>query len=68
MRIGPGVFGPNSNVDLIKALNGFGVMSFFYENIFRLADGKDAKTSMALLPAFIRNQMQEMKAAKALKR
>lgn len=68
LRMGPGVFGPNSNIDLIKALNGFGVMAFFYENIYRLADGKDAKTSMALLPAFIKYQMQEMKAAKALER
>ncbi|MEO1241002.1 MAG: NADH:flavin oxidoreductase/NADH oxidase family protein [Pseudomonadota bacterium] len=68
LRIGPGVFGPNSTVDLIKALNGFGVMAFFYENIFRLADGKDAKTQMAVLPAFIKYQMQEMKAAKALER
>ncbi len=68
LRIGPGVFGPNSTVDLIKALNGFGVMAFFYENIFRLADGKDAKTQMAVLPAFIKYQMQEMKAAKALQR
>lgn len=67
LRMGPGVFGPNSNVDLMKALNGFGVMSFFYENIYRLADGKSAKTSMALLPAFIKYQMQEIKAAKALK-
>ena len=68
LRIGPGIFGPNSSIDLLKALNGFGVMAFFYENIFRLADGKSAKTKMNLLPTFIRYQMQEMKTAKALKR
>jgi len=68
MRIGPGVFGPNSNIDLFRVLNGFGVMAFFYENIFRLADGRETKPKMALLPAFIKFQMQEMKAAKALKR
>ena len=66
LRIGPGVFGPHSKVDLIKALNGFGVMAFFYENIFRLADGLDAREKMAVLPAFIKYQMQEMKAARAL--
>ena len=68
LRIGPGVFGPTSSIDLLKALNGFGVMAFFYENIFRLADGLDAKTQMAVLPAFIRYQLQEMKAAKKLVR
>ena len=67
LRIGPGVFGPHSKLDLIKALNGLGVMAFFYKNIYRLADGRAAKAQMALLPAFIRWQMQEMKAAKALK-
>lgn len=68
LRIGPGVFGPGSSIDLIKALNGFGVMAFFYENIFRLADGLDAKEKMAVLPAFIKYQMQEASAAKALQR
>jgi len=68
LRIGPGIFGPNSSIDLIKALNGFAVMAFFYENIFRLADGLEAKTKMALLPAFIKQQMGETKAAKALER
>jgi len=68
LRIGPGIFGPASKVDLIKALNGFSVMAFFYENIFRLADGFETKTSMAILPAFIKLQMQEAKAAKALQR
>jgi len=68
LRIGPGVFGPNSTIDLVKALNGFGVMAFFYENLFRLADGKKTLTEMPILPAFIKFQMGEAKAARALKR
>lgn len=68
LRIGPGVFGPHSKIDLMKALNGFGVMAVFYENIYRLADGHAAKSDMAVLPAFLRLQMQEMKAARALRR
>lgn len=66
LRIGPGVLGPNSSVDLLRALNGFGVMAFFYQNLFRLADGLDAKERMAVLPAFIKHQMHEAAAAKAL--
>jgi len=67
LRIGPGVLSPGSNVDLIRALNGFATMAFFYQNLFRLADGKDAKEKMALLPAFVRHQRHEFKAAKALR-
>jgi 2,4-dienoyl-CoA reductase-like NADH-dependent reductase (Old Yellow Enzyme family) len=68
LRIGPGILGPNSSVPLIKALNGFSAMAFFYENIFRLADGLAPKTNIAILPAFIKLQIQEAKAAKALRR
>ncbi len=68
LRIGPGMFGPGSGIDLIKALNGFGVMAFFYKNIFLLADGLDTKEKMAVLPAFISHQISEAKAAKTLKR
>jgi len=66
LRIGPGVLGPNSSIDILRALNGFGVMAFFYRNIFRLADGLEAKDRMAVLPAFVRHQMHEAAAAKAL--
>ena len=68
LRIGPGFFGPNSGNKIIKALNGFSVMAFFYENIFRLADGEETKDKMAIFPAFIKLQMGEAKAAKALVR
>lgn len=67
MRIGPGVFGPNSGVDLFKALNAFAVMAFFYENLYRLADGRETKQQMALLPAFLKYQIGEARAARALK-
>lgn len=66
LLLGPGVFGPNSSLDLIRALNGFGVMAFFYQNLFRLADGLEARERMAVFPAFIKHQMQEASAAKAL--
>lgn len=66
MRLGPGFLGPNSPNATIKALNGFGVMAFFYENIFRLADGRATKKRMALLPAFLKYQAGETRMAKAL--
>ncbi len=68
MAIGPGFFGPNSSSTLMKAMNGFAVMGFFYDNIYRLADGLETKEKMAMLPALIRFQMHERKVAKALRR
>ena len=68
LRIGPGVLGPSSPIDLVKALNGFGVMAFFYQNIYRLADGKETKEKMPVLATFIKHQASEAKAAKALER
>jgi hypothetical protein len=66
IRLGPGYLGPNSPNVLVKALNGFGVMAFFYENIYRLADGLDTKRRVALLPTFMKFQSGEKLAAKAL--
>ncbi|HNS85248.1 MAG TPA: NADH:flavin oxidoreductase/NADH oxidase family protein [Parvularculaceae bacterium] len=68
LRFGDGFWGPNSTNDLIKALNGFGAMAFFYENIDRLADGEDGREEMALLPAFLRYQMKERRMAGRLKK
>ncbi len=67
LAIGPGILGQASKISMVKALNGFGSMAFYYQNIFRLADGLEAKRKMAFLPAFIKQQMHEAKAAKNLK-
>ena len=66
MLLGPVFSGQGSRITLIKAINGFGVMAFFYRNLYRLADGLEAKRKMPLLPAFIKHQMSETKMAKAL--
>ncbi|NWG71106.1 MAG: NADH:flavin oxidoreductase/NADH oxidase family protein [Parvularculaceae bacterium] len=68
LRLGPGFLGPGSPSSLVKALNGFGAMAFFYENIYRLADGEEPVRRAALLPAFIRFQRAERAAARALAR
>lgn len=66
LRLGPGILGPASSIDLVKALNGFGAMAFFYRNIFRLADGLAPRKQMALLPAFVSYQAGERRAAARL--
>lgn len=66
LRIGSGYFGPDSPNAMMKALNGFSSMAFYYENLFRLADGAEPRMKMALLPAFVKHQMREAAAARAL--
>jgi 2,4-dienoyl-CoA reductase-like NADH-dependent reductase (Old Yellow Enzyme family) len=68
LRLGDGFWGPNSRNDFIKALNGFAAMSYYYQNIFRIADGKAPRERMALLPAFMSQQAGERRKAARLKR
>ncbi|MEM1397401.1 MAG: NADH:flavin oxidoreductase/NADH oxidase family protein [Pseudomonadota bacterium] len=68
LRLGPGIFGPNSSIGTLKAINGFATMAFYYQNLFLLADGEAGRDSMPLLQTFLRHQSQELKAAKALVR
>ena len=65
LALGPGPLGPNSPNDTIRAINGFGVMSFFYQNIRAMAAGREPREKMMLLPAFVRGQMRAARAAKA---
>lgn len=39
LRLGPGLLGPHSPITLIKAINGFGAMSWYNEQLIRIADG-----------------------------
>jgi 2,4-dienoyl-CoA reductase-like NADH-dependent reductase (Old Yellow Enzyme family) len=68
LRMGPGIFGPNSPIAIVKAVNGFGAIAFFYENIFRLADGLAAKPSMPFLSTFLKFRAGEARAARNLMR
>lgn len=68
LSIGRGWLGPGSKIKLIKALNGFGSMAFYYRNIDLLAANKPVERSMNLLAAFVRLQLSERKKAKRIKK
>ncbi|KAA5803340.1 NADH:flavin oxidoreductase/NADH oxidase family protein [Alkalicaulis satelles] len=55
----PAIFTAALPEDVRRAVQGFGVMAFFYRNILRLADGKTPKRSMNLMAALIAHQMTE---------
>jgi 2,4-dienoyl-CoA reductase-like NADH-dependent reductase (Old Yellow Enzyme family) len=65
LRIGPGLLGPHSPIKLVKALNGFGAMSWYYQQIKRLAAGGEVDEKLGVLSAFLANQKAEAAAAKA---
>ena len=67
LRIGPGVFGPNSRFAVFKAINGFARIGWYYEQIYRLADGKEPDLSMGALRALLVYDKTEKAKARALR-
>ena len=65
LRIGPGLLGPHSPIKLVKALNGFGAMGWYYEQLKRLGAGEAPDEKLGVLSAFLANQKSEKAAAKA---
>jgi 2,4-dienoyl-CoA reductase-like NADH-dependent reductase (Old Yellow Enzyme family) len=66
IRIGPGVFGPNSPFSVIKAINGFARIGWYYEQIYRLADGEEPDRSMGAMRALLAYEKTEKAKAHAL--
>ena len=67
LQMGPGIFGPNSPLKIVKALNGFGIMGWYYEQLRLLGAGKAADTKLGVLSAFLANQRKEAAAVKAIR-
>ena len=68
LRIGPGLLGPNSPIATIKAVNGFARIGWYYEQIYRLADGLEADLPMSAFRALLAYEKTEKKKARELKR
>jgi 2,4-dienoyl-CoA reductase-like NADH-dependent reductase (Old Yellow Enzyme family) len=66
LRIGPGLLGPKSPFLLVKALNGFGAQSWYYEQLRHLAETGQAETGESVLAALIRDQRLESERIKKL--
>ena len=68
LRIGPGILGPNSPIAMMKAINGFARIGWFYEQIYRLADGLEPDVSMTALRALMAYEKTEKTKARELVR
>ncbi len=66
LALGPWIFGPQSPIQMIKLINGFAKMGWYYEQLYRMADGLDADLKMSAFKAFLSYQTTEDKKAKAL--
>jgi 2,4-dienoyl-CoA reductase-like NADH-dependent reductase (Old Yellow Enzyme family) len=59
LRIGPGIFGPNSPIGMIKAINGFGATYWYYQQLRAIADGKEPDPKLGVLAALGREQADQ---------
>ncbi|MEM9179924.1 MAG: NADH:flavin oxidoreductase/NADH oxidase family protein [Pseudomonadota bacterium] len=65
LRIGPGIFSPNSSIGIFKALNGFGMQGWYYHQLHRIADGDAPNRKLGVLSAFLKMQGIDSRMAKA---
>lgn len=68
LRLGRGILGPHSPIKLVKALNGFAKIGWYYEQIYRLADGLGPDLSMSALKALLAYDKTEKARARDLAR
>jgi 2,4-dienoyl-CoA reductase-like NADH-dependent reductase (Old Yellow Enzyme family) len=63
-----GYFSPASPLFLLRALNIVGTQAWYYQQLFRLADGREADLGLGLLRALWRYYRDELRAAARLQR
>lgn len=66
LQLGPWLLSKTSPLKAMRAINGFAKMGWYYEQIYRLADGLDADTKMSAFTALRRYEATEAKKAKEL--
>jgi hypothetical protein len=68
LRLGRGWLGPDSPVALIKMANAFGRIGWWYEQIYRLADGQEPDLGLSALKALLAYDRTEKAKARDLAR
>lgn len=68
LRLGPGILGPHSPINFVKALNGWGQQGWFCLQILRLGAGENPDPKMGVFSAFRNYAKNESKTAAALQR
>jgi hypothetical protein len=68
LRIGPGILGPHSRFNLVKALNGWGQQGWFCLQLLRMGAGEEPDPKLGVFKAFRDYAKNEAKTAAALVR
>ncbi|PKP78589.1 MAG: NADH:flavin oxidoreductase [Alphaproteobacteria bacterium HGW-Alphaproteobacteria-3] len=68
LRLGPGILGPHSPINLLKTLNGWGQQGWFCLQLLRMGEGKDPDPKMGVFSAFRNYAKNEAQTAAALVR
>ncbi len=59
VRLGPGWLGPQSPIKTIKALNGFGSIYWYYQQLRHIARTGELRPSLGVLAALVREQRDQ---------
>ena len=65
LRLGRHWFGPSSPVPMLRAVNGFAVQGWYYEQLQRLADTGRPDTTLSVFRAFLADQRGTRRRARA---
>ncbi|MEP2829601.1 MULTISPECIES: NADH:flavin oxidoreductase/NADH oxidase family protein [Alphaproteobacteria] len=68
LRLGPGLLGPHSRFNLMKAMNGWGQQGWFCLQILRMGEGKNPDPKMGVFSAFRNYAKNEARTAAAMQR
>ncbi|MDX2238087.1 MAG: NADH:flavin oxidoreductase/NADH oxidase family protein [Hyphomonadaceae bacterium] len=67
LRLGPGWLGPRSPIRMIKAINGFGALYWYYQQLRRLAVGAAPDEALSLMRALKLEQEAQAAMLKAMR-
>ncbi len=66
LSLGSGFFGPQSSWSLMKVANALAVQGWYYQQIYKLADGEEPDLSLSVFWAMLAQMREEARAAGAL--
>jgi 2,4-dienoyl-CoA reductase-like NADH-dependent reductase (Old Yellow Enzyme family) len=66
--LGKGFWGENSPATLVKSINSFGQVGFYYWQIIRLAQGKAVEPSLGVFKAFVKHMANDLRLVRRRKR
>jgi 2,4-dienoyl-CoA reductase-like NADH-dependent reductase (Old Yellow Enzyme family) len=65
LQIGPGLLGPKSPIPMVKAMNGFGALYWYYQQLRRMGEGQPPDQSLSVLKALKAEQAAQAAALAA---